>query len=428
MRAYALATGSALYLALALTTSPVGAEDSLTVGIAGRSSQTPWAAALGNVVAVAFGAQVPVGGQDVYVVISRDSGRSFGAAVRVNGVEGNARLGGELPPRVGLRARAGLDPEIVVAFGARAGTATQIQIVRSADGGRTYTAPRALQAAGAVGDRGWHAMTVDAHGQTHLLWLDHRGLAPAGGAATRGERSHQHAEKEAIDGVAMAQRSALYYARDGVEAVGERSVLSGVCYCCKVALASTPAGGLVAAWRHVYPGNIRDIAFITSADGGRTFTEPARVSHDDWHLAGCPDDGPALAVDSRGTSHLVWPTVVGGTEGAIFYASSRDGRAFSARMKVPTLGSPRPMHPQVTIESATRGYVAWDEVIGGVRQAALRPVAFDTAGAPTFGEVRRLGQPDVPTSYPMVVATSTGALAIFVEGKPGASTIRVLPL
>ena len=78
----------------------------------------------------------------------------------MNAVEGDARLGGELPPRVGLAARGGQDPEIVVAYGAQA-AGTEIRVARSLDGGRTFAHTRALQAAGASGDRGWHAMALD---------------------------------------------------------------------------------------------------------------------------------------------------------------------------------------------------------------------------------------------------------------------------
>ena len=74
-------------------------------------------------------------------------------------------------------------------------------------------------------------------------------------------------------------------------------MLKGVCYCCKVAMATAADGAIIAAWRHVYAGNIRDIAFTISRDGGRTFAAPQRLSEDRWQLAGCPDDGPALAVD-----------------------------------------------------------------------------------------------------------------------------------
>jgi hypothetical protein len=432
-----------LGLALGLAVPPLSAvqDDAATIGVPGRSSQTPWAASVGDVVTVAFGARAPQGASDVFVAVSRDGGRQFSDPVRVNDTPGQARLGGELPPRVALVARPGADPEIVVAYGAKgaAGSTTEIRIARSVDGGRSFSASRALQAAGAAGDRGWHALALDARGNAHVMWLDHRGLAPPAATTARHhpepaghhpEPEVHHAERAAIDGVAMAQRSGLYYARDGAEPRAERELVKGVCYCCKVALAATPAGGLIAAWRHVYPGNIRDIAFITSPDGGHSFSAPGRVSVDDWHLAGCPDDGPALAVDGSGTAHVVWPTVLGGPtpEGALFYASSKDGRTFSARVRIPTLGGPKPMHPQVMTAAVGHAYVAWDEVVNGVRQAAVRSLRFDGAGQPIFGATRRLGSPDTHTSYPLLVSTRTGPLAVYVHGKAGESVIRVKPI
>jgi hypothetical protein len=403
------------------------------LGVHGRSSQTPWAAASGDFVVVAFGAQTAEGKADVFVAVSRDGGRGFSAPVRVNAVEGDARLGGELPPRVGLVARGGHDPEIVVAYGAKA-EHTEIRVARSRDGGRTFAPARALQAAGAAGDRGWHALALDGRGVAHVLWLDHRGLAPPGNRAgkptAQGASHDHHMERDAIDGVAMAMRSGLYYGREGEGPASERELVKGVCYCCKVAMATTPSGGIYAAWRHVYAGNIRDIAFLASTDDGQHFGAPVRVSIDDWHLAGCPDDGPAMSVDGRGTAHVVWPTVLGGAtpEGALFYASSADGKAFTPRIRIPTLGSPKPMHPQVLSASADRVLVAWDEVVDGVRQAAVRSLRFDDAAQPIFGAARRLGSPETPTSYPILVATSHGTVAVYVEGKPGASQIRVTGL
>lgn len=398
--------------------------DDVVLAVPGRSNQTPWAATLGETVAVAWGASTSDGATDVFLSVSRDGGMSFGEPARVNAIGGEARLGGELPPRVALIDRAGRDPDIVVAYGSKT-DATAIKLARSTDGGRTFTEGLALQAPGAAGDRGWHALAIGTSGDAHVLWLDHRGLA------AQKAQSHEHHEKAAIDGVAMAQHSGLYYRRvgDGVgnpEGLPERELFTGVCYCCKVAMATMPGGGIAAAWRHVYEGNIRDIAFSISRDEGGTFSPPARVSADGWQLAGCPDDGPAMAVDSDGTVHVVWPTVVGGDtpEGAIFYASSRDGRTFTARQRIPTLGSPRPMHPQIAVAANGRIMVAWDEVVSGVRHAATRPLTFDDAGQPAFGDAIRLAPPQAPSSYPVLVTTPRGVLAVYVSGKPGESVIR----
>src|SRR5262249_7114125 len=139
----------------------------------------------------------------------------------------------------------------------------------------------------------------------YAVWLDHREMADGTVAASH----HEHHAEGKPDGVAMAQKSKLYIASlDG--AFAPRAVTRGVCYCCKTAIVAGADGAIFAAWRHVYPGNVRDIAFTLSRDGGKSFAAPIRVSEDKWVLEGCPDDGPAIAVDAAGRVHIVWPTLI----------------------------------------------------------------------------------------------------------------------
>jgi hypothetical protein len=341
--------------------------------------------------------------------------------VQVNTDAGEARLGGELPPRVALRARPSGPPEIIVLWTARAAT-TAIKIARSLDGGASFSPAVTLQEHDAPGDRGWPALTVDASGTAHAVWLDHRGLVTGAGAA-----GHDH--KSAIDGAVIAQRSGLFYAQARADAAAapNRQLAAGVCYCCKTALVAGPDGALYAAWRHVYPGNLRDIAFSVSRDGGRTFAAPVRVSADGWHLNGCPDDGPAMAVDANGTLHLVWPTVLQGREpgGALFYASTRDGRTFTPRMRVPTFGTPKPSHPQVAVDARGVLTIAWDEVVKGTRVPLLRQ-ASRAPGSDTwvFGDAVTL-QPSGNGMYPVLAALPDAVIAAWTGGVHGASVIHV---
>lgn len=161
-----------------------------------------------------------------------------------------------------------------------------------------------------------------------------------------------------------------------------------MCYCCQTAVETGSDGSIHAAGRHVYPGNIRDIAFTLSADGGRTFTAPVRVSEDRWVLDGCSENGPAIAVDAERRIHLVWPTLVPGTTPAseptlgLFYATSRDGRTFTARQRIPTEGVPR--HPQIAPGSRGDVVVVWDEQIRGSRRVALARGTMPSGGTVRF--------------------------------------------
>ena len=404
----------AILVAAVLVVQAAPPADIVSLAVPGRSNSTPSVAAAGSFVAVAWGAS-SAGKSDVYLAVSNNSGQSFGEPVRVNTVAGEARLGGELPPRVALFSTGkSAAPEIAVVWTTRSETATELKLSRSRDGGRTFERAATLQSPGSAGDRGWPALAIDDQGGAHAIWLDHRGLAAA---RTSGAAHAGHRAGTAMDGAAMAERSSLFYAAAGAASSGERELTKGVCYCCKTALAAGPRGLLVAAWRHVYPGNLRDIAFAVSRDRGRTFSPPVRVSEDGWAINACPDDGPAIGVDGRGTVHLAWRTVIGGSdpEGALFYASTSDGRTFTPRVRIPTLGAFNPTHPQLVVDGRGRIVVAWDEVVEGRRVAAARQLIVKSNQQVDFAPIVTLSS-DGPATYPALATTERGLLAVWPTG------------
>lgn len=408
---------------LALTIHPAAQAPSFqTLGVTGRGNSAPWVASHGRFVAVTWAAAVE-STSDVFIATSEDHGRTFTPPARVNAVAGELRANGEIAPRVALHAMAGSDrPGVVVAWNAK-DQGTEIKLARSRDFGKTFAAPVSLQTKGAVGDRGWHSLAVDAQGVAHVAWLDHRVLAqnrkPTDKPHVHGAGTH--------DGVAMAQQSQLYYATVGPNGRTEKAIAPGVCYCCKTALVATPTG-VLATWRHVYAGNMRDMTFAWLS--GPTTTQPARVSEDGWSINGCPDDGPALAVGADQRVHAVWPTVIPGDEpmGALFYASmTAGGDRFTPRHRVTTLGTPKPSHPQVTVDGAGHLFFAWDEVIGGVRTAAFAEATTATDGSLRLSTPTAIA-PGEPTSYPMMAPLARGVVVAWTSGRPGTSVIAIRTL
>jgi hypothetical protein len=390
----------------------------LSIGVPGRSNSTPSIVSEGNVVAIAWGASTPAGATDVYTAVSRDGGRTFAAPVRVNDVDGDARLNGEQPPRVAMRGNT-----LTVVWTSKGANGTRLLQSRSADGGRTFAKSTPVPGGEAAGNRGWENAIADASGRVYAVWLDHRELAQQDGAVAMAHHDHTAAASAKPDGVAMAQKSKLYLgALDG--GVAPRAITGGVCYCCKTALATAADGSVFAAWRHVYPGNIRDIAFTSSRDGGRTFSAPLRVSEDQWVLEGCPDDGPAMAVDAKNRVHIVWPTLITEKNAdeptiALFYAMSSDGRRFTPRKRLPTEGMPH--HPQIAIGPDGSLTIAWDEGANGKRRAAIAQTSADAAAASPM--IRTLvGDAAV---YPVVAATAGATVVAWTSGASTASTIQV---
>ena len=376
----------------------------VTLTVPARTSANVSLAAEGRMVVATWSASSPKGDTDIYASVSADGGSTFGAPVRVNSVAGAAKVNGEQPPRVALSRTSSGAPRVAVVWVSGNKTATVLLSARSDDGGKTFGAAAIVPGSDAAGNRGWQAASADNKGVVHALWLDHRGLVSTTGPAATHTHTHG-ASAASSDGVEMAQRSALYASVVG-RPDSVRTITNGVCYCCKTAMIIGTDGTVFVAWRHVFPGGIRDIAAAVSKDGGNTFSAPVKVSDDRWKLNACPDDGPALAIDTGGRLHVVWPTMVKSAAGTdtlgLFHATSSDGKTFTARERVPTEGLPH--HPQITASADGGIVVAWDETTGG-----LRRVAFARAPA-SGGTLTRLPQV-ADGSYPVAVSTAEATIA-----------------
>jgi hypothetical protein len=399
----------------------------ITLGVPGRANADVSLAASGAFVAATWAAATTAGETDIYAAASRDGGRTFSAPIRVNSTPGDARLNAEQPPRLALRSRKDEAPEIAVIWTTKGSSGTTLRTASSLDGARTFSASRTVPGSDAPGNRGWESIAVGPGGRLFSAWLDHRNL----GAAQQMNMAAEHhqeggtgrsaAAAPAAEGAPTEQLSQLYFA--SLDATTARSVASGVCYCCKTAIAVGQGNTIYLAWRHVYADNLRDIAFTISRDGGATFAAPVRVSEDHWQINGCPEDGPAMAVDSRGTVHVIWPTVItenGGPVKALFHAMTRDGRTFTPRERIPTTGQAN--HPQLAVGPDDALMVVWEESGSGARR--LRSATGRTdAGHVRFtdnsadGEIGR---------YPVVVPAGAGQwVRAWTAGDPATSQIHV---
>ena len=407
----------------------VGATAPTSLGVAGRANANVSIASQGAFVAAVWSASASGGATDIMAASSRDGGATFSAPVRVNSTPGDARVNGEQPPRLALKPTKGGPPQVTVVWTTKGSVGTTLLTSTSVDGGRTFAPSSTVPGSDAPGNRGWEAVGLGPNGRLFSVWLDHRKLAAPQQGAMAAEHHHEGgtaaspAPAAKPDGVAMAQMSQLYVAAlDG--SIAPQGVTGGVCYCCKTAMATGAGNTLYLAWRHVYAGNMRDIAFTVSRDGGRTFAAPVRVSEDKWQIEGCPDDGPSMAVDPQGAVHVVWPSVVtekGGPVKALFHAVTRDGRTFSARDRIPTEGMAN--HPQLSIDPVGTLAITWDESGSGARVLASAVGTMDAAGRTQF---RRLPSERIVGTYPVLAPVGPGTwLRASTVGDPSSSRISL---
>lgn len=392
----------------------------ITLAVAGRPNANVSLTASGSLVAAVWASAAPTGGADIFAAVSRDGASTFGAPVRVNATAGDARVNGEQPPRVAITGPAHAPAGIVVVWTTSGSAGGRIVFARSTDGGKSFGAT--IPVAEGPGNRGWENIAVDRAGNVHVVWLDHRELATS---ASMDHSAEHHVEPAAPkkDAVETAQLSKLYTATIG-DAGSSHPVAGGVCYCCKTAIVARSEADIYLAWRHVYPQNLRDMAFAESHDGGHTFSAPVRVSEDQWQIEGCPEDGPALVLDSRRQVHIVWPTLIhdapnGRPSIGIFHASSSSGRGFGPRQRVPTEGVPH--HPQAVIAGDSL-YLAWDELKDGARQVVVARRRVDAAANAPWS--RQVISGSAPGTHPALASTDAGVVVAWTSGAPN-SVIRV---
>lgn len=404
----------------------------MTLGLAGAVNATPSLAVAGRTVAAVWTATKD-GATNVYVAVSNDAGGSFSEPKRVNDQDGDATANNEQPPRISI----GGSPRAVTVVWSKRNEGPQrarrdtLRMARSVDGGRTFSPARFTHEPGLSGARGWESLASGGGGTVHAVWLDGRDAEKKIAEAAHSGAAHKGPPPQDTYHGTIAP--------DG--RVVETVIATGVCFCCKTTVAVDGRGVVYAAWRHIFPGSMRDIAFARSADGGRRFEPLVRVSEDNWQLNGCPEDGPTLAVDQAGVIHIAWSTVAkneerkanSGADGdgeptkALFYATSRDGKTFSPRARISTAQDATPGHPQLALASDRSAAIVWDELVEGVRRVSFtrvsptgvfRPAQILSAGESASNPVI------VPAGTNLLVAWTSRSAAAKSPAEPSMITVR----
>ncbi len=195
-----------------------------------------------------------------------------------------------------------------------------VEIVRSADGGATWSPPARLHDHDGAGEHGFASLVALGAAGYAAVWLDGR----AAGA---------HDGGHGAGAMGLFTRA---IALDGT--LGPETCLDArVCDCCPTAAVRASDGALIVAYRDRSDEEVRDVSVLRVEDGRAP--KPAWSSRDGWKIAGCPVNGPALAV---GPEHiaLAWFTLGSGNESRVLCAFSRDGgRTFDAPVEIAAGGT-----------------------------------------------------------------------------------------
>lgn len=276
----------------------------------------------------------------VYVSYSDDNGATQSTPVKVN-AEPESILGdGENRPKIIVRKGV-----IYVSYtqGLEKPMAGHIRFSRSADGGKTFSAPITVNDNPEIISHRFDSLAVNSKGQVYLAWLDKR---EQGIAEKKGEKYNG---------------SALYYAMSdngGTSFRPNAKAADHVCECCRTAMAIDTDDQPVVIWRHIFDNNIRDHALV-KLDGKMA---PSRLSNENWNIAACPHHGPSLSIDADGVYHAAWFSNAPDMRG-LFYAHSADqGKSFSKPISFGNLNA-QPARPYV-LSLGKRVLIVWKEFDG----------------------------------------------------------------
>jgi hypothetical protein len=236
--------------------------------------------------------------------------------------------------------------------------AYDVRLAFSSDDGRTWSASTTPHHDGRPTEHGF-ASLFQAPGRTGLglIWLDGREMKMDG--------------HEGMGAGTMTVRAATF--DRNAKQTSEVIVDDRVCECCPTAAAVTAEGPLV-AFRNRTEEEIRDIYVSRFVDD--RWTEPAPVHNDNWRIAACPVNGPALSARGRDVA-IAWFTGVGDM-GQVLAAFSRDaGKTFGAPINIHDSGA----LGRVDVELLATGsaVVSWIEFTDQRSQFRIRRV--DPSGA-----------------------------------------------
>ncbi|HEU5219701.1 MAG TPA: sialidase family protein [Gemmatimonadales bacterium] len=229
--------------------------------------------------------------------------------------------------------------------------AYHIQLVVSADRGKTWSPAVTPHTDRSATEHGFVAMAPRAGGGADLLWLDGRQTAD----------SLTHGPMAVVAG-AMDRTGWI---------TGETMLDRRTCDCCQTALART-SEGLLAVYRDRSDDEVRDISAVRQVNG--RWTDPVRVAADGWVYKACPVNGPAVAAIGRQAA-VAWFTGADGTPRVKLARSSDGGATFAAPIQVDD------GHPlgRADIELLPDGsaLVTWLEIVGDQAEWRIKRLGRD---------------------------------------------------
>ena len=265
--------------------------------------------------------------------------------------------------------------------------AYDVYLALSSDGGDSWSEPFRPHRDATETEHGFVSLVPSPDGHFEVIWLDGRKTAET----PRG---------------AMTLRYAALHPDGRLEA--EAEVDPSVCDCCSTDALRTGDGALLTAYRDRTASEVRDISVSLLQES--EWSTPRTVHADNWEIAGCPVNGPAVA----GLSDLIavsWFTAASDSALVQTAFSSDGGQTFGRPLRVDD-GNPLGRVDVVMLDEKS-ALVSWLERDTDHARIALRRVTPSGVTQPTFVTTTSQAR---SSGFPRMVSIDGEIILAWTEG------------
>ena len=291
-----------------------------------------------------------------------------------------------------------------------------VALVRSGDGGRTWSKPMLVNDDGKAAEHGFVSLWPATRDAVGVAWLDGRNSGAAEHAGHPATGSELAPDSIRGQPRAMTLRAARFDAN--LRRSGETEIDAMTCDCCQTDVAITARGPLL-VYRDRTHEEIRDIA-VTRGQGD-AWTPPRMVYADGWKMPACPVNGPAVA--ARGNDAVVaWYTAPGDVPMLRVARSADAGDAFTAPVTVDQ-GPAVQGRVDVALD-AQAAWVLWVREEAGGQSLQLARYAPDLSREPARIEVGKIEGRGRATGFPQLALSGDAAYVVWTDVADGKPRLR----
>ncbi|MGM5471208.1 exo-alpha-sialidase [Flavobacteriaceae bacterium LMO-SS05] len=269
-----------------------------------------------------------------------------------------------------------------------------IKLTFSKDDGDSWSKPIIPHTDGTNSEHGFVSKLAMNDDTLLSIWLDGR----------------QYAYAEENDSITkeMTLRAALFDA-DG-KRIKDYLIDERVCDCCQTDAAMTENGPIV-VYRNRSNDEVRDIYYSRLIDN--QWSEPKPINNDNWNIAGCPVNGPAIATKDH-TVAVVWYTLEKEVPTVKLAFSNNNGETFDAPL---ILGKTSPLgRVDLELLDEHTALVTWMDMIEGNTDIQMQRI--DITGARSNLLTLAKTSDDRSSGFPKIVVKDDIAyLAYTLSGK-----------